>query len=67
MAKAIEDAINAFEKKPADTKPETDDSLPKTSDNSNIMLWFTLLFISGGVCAVSTKYGKRYKKTEEIK
>ena len=62
MAKAIEDAINAVEKKPAETKPEPGDKSPQTGDNSNLMLWFALLFISGGVCtALTVKRKKSYQ------
>ena len=50
MAKAIEDAINALEKKPADIKPEPGDKSPQTGNSSNIMLWAAVLFIIGGVC-----------------
>ena len=53
MAKAIENAINALEKKPAEIKPD-DPKSSKTGDNSNLMLWFALLFISGGACTALT-------------
>ena len=46
MAKAIEDAISALEKKPASTKPGTSDKSPQTGDTSNLALWITLLFVS---------------------
>ena len=38
MAKAIEDAIAALEKKPASTKPGTSDKSPQTGDTSNLAL-----------------------------
>ena len=47
MAKAIEDAINALEM----TEPVVP---PATGDNSSVMLWIALLFISGGVCTALT-------------
>ena len=47
MAKAIEDAIAALEKKPASTKPGTSDKSPQTGDSSNLVLWISLLFASG--------------------
>ena len=35
---------------------------PQTGDNSNLMLWFALLFISGGVCtALTVKRKKSYR------
>ena len=39
MAKAIEDAIAALEKKPASTKPGTSDKNHQTGDTSNLALW----------------------------
>ena len=59
MAKAIEDAIAALEKKPASTKPGTSDKSPQTGDNSNFALWIALLFISGGVLTGVTVFDKR--------
>ena len=61
MAKAIEDAIAALEKKPASTKPGTSDKSPQTGDTSNLALWIALLFISGGA-AVGTTVVSRKKK-----
>ena len=61
MAKAIEDAIAALEKKPASTKPGTSDKSPQTGDNSNFALWLALLFVSGGA-AIGTTVVSRKKK-----
>ena len=61
MAKAIEEAIAALEKKPASTKPGTSDKSPQTGDTSNLALWIALLFISGGA-AIGTTVVSRKKK-----
>ena len=61
MAKAIEDAISALEKKPASTKPRTSDKSPQTGDTSNLALWIALLFVSGGA-AIGTTVVSRKKK-----
>ena len=61
MAKTIEDAIAALEKKPASTKPGTSDKSPQTGDISNLVLWIALLFISGGA-AIGTTVVSRKKK-----
>ena len=61
MAKTIEDAIAALEKKPASTKPGTSDKSPQTGDTSNLDLWIALLFISGGA-AIGTTVVSRKKK-----
>ena len=61
MAKAIEDAIAALEKKPASTKPGTSDKSPQTGDTSNLALWIALLFISSGA-AIGTTVVSRKKK-----
>ena len=60
MAKAIEDAIAALEKKP-DIKPEIIDNLPQTGDTSNPALWIALLFVSGSA-AIGTGIVSRKKK-----
>ena len=61
MAKTIEDAIAALEKKHASTKPGTSDKGPQTGDTSNLALWFILLFASG-CAAISTTLVSRKKK-----
>ena len=61
MAKAIEDAIAALEKKPASTKPRTSDKSPQTGDTSNLALWIALLLVSGGA-AIGTTVVSRKKK-----
>ena len=61
MAKTIEDAIAALEKKPASTKPGTSDKSPQTGDTSNLALWIALLVISGGA-AIGTTVVSRKKK-----
>ena len=61
MAKAIEDAISALEKKPASIKPGTSDKSPQTGDTSNLALWIALLFVSSGV-AIGTMVVSRKEK-----
>ena len=61
MAKTIENAIAALEKKSASTKPGTSDNSPQTGDTSNPALWIALLFISGGA-AIGTTVVSRKKK-----
>ena len=61
MAKAIEDAIAALEKKTASTKPGTSDKSPQTGDTSSLALWIALLFTSGGA-AIATTVVSRKKK-----
>ena len=61
MAKTIEDAIVALEKKPASTKPGTSDKCPQTGDTSSLALWIVLLFTSGGA-AIATTVVSRKKK-----
>ena len=61
MAKTIEDAIAALEKKSASTKSGTSDKSPQTGDTSNLALWIALLFISGGA-AIGTTVVSRKKK-----
>ena len=65
MAKAIEDAIAALEKKPASTKPGTSDRNPQTGDTSNVALWMALLFVSGGAAIGATVVSKKKKSTTD--
>ena len=51
MAKAIEDAVIALEKKPAETKPKPGAKSPMTGEHRDLLLWTALFFISGGTCA----------------
>ncbi len=61
MAKAIEDAIAALEKKPASTKPGTSDKSPLTGNTSNLALWIFLLLASGGATIATTVAGRKKK------
>ena len=61
MAKAIEDAIAALEKKPTGTKPGTSDKSPLTGNTSNLALWISLL-LAGGGAALATMVAGRKKK-----
>ena len=45
---------------PSDNKPGTGETTsPKTGDTSNMLLWFALLFVSGGVLTGVTVFDKR--------
>ena len=69
MAKAINDAISALEKKPSTepgsttkpTEPDTDTTSPATGDNSNMELWIALLFASCSGLVAVTVYGRKKK------
>ena len=61
MAKAIEDAIAALEKKPTGTKPGTSDKSPLTGNTSTLALWISLL-LAGGSAALATTIVSRKKK-----
>ena len=63
MAKAIEDAIAALEKKPASTKPGTSDKCPQTGDTSSLALWIVLLFTSGGAAIATTVVSRKKKRS----
>ena len=59
MAKAIEDAIAALEKKSVKTTVQ----LPQTGDDSNLALWTALLFVSGAaICTMMAGKKKNYGK-----
>ena len=59
MAKAIEDAIAALEKKPVKMAVQ----LPQTGDDSNLALWAALLLVSGvAICTMMAGKKKNYEK-----
>lgn len=59
MAKAIEDAIAALEKKPVTMAAQ----LPQTGDDSNLALWMALLLVSGAaICTMMAGKRKNYGK-----
>lgn len=59
MAKAIEDAITALEKKSVETTVQ----LPQTGDDSNLALWTALLLVSGAaICTMMAGKKKNYGK-----
>ena len=61
MAKTIEDAIAALEKKSASTKPGTSDKSPLTGNTSNLALWISLLLASGGATLATTVASRKKK------
>ena len=61
MAKDIEDAIAALEKKPASTKAGASNKGPRTGDTSNLALRFALLFVSGGAVIGTTAVSRKKK------
>ena len=61
MAKAIEDALAALEKKPASIIPGTSDKSPQTGDTSNLALWIALLFASCGAAIAITVVSRKKK------
>ena len=59
MAKAIEDAIAALEKKSVETTVQ----LPQTGDDSNLALWAALLLVSGAaICTMIAGKKRNYGK-----
>ena len=61
MAKAIEDALAALEKKPANIIPGTSDKSPQTGDTGNLALWIALLFASCGAAITITVVSRKKK------
>ena len=61
MAKAIEDALAALEKKPANIIPGTSDKSPQTGDTGNLALWIALLFASCGATIAITVVNRKKK------
>lgn len=45
--------------------PQTPPTAPQTGDNSNLWLWFALMFVSGGGIISTTVYGMKRKESEE--
>ena len=66
---AHEDATPEEIKKPdtVTAKLPDDSKSPQTGDNSNLILWITLLIISGGVMKGVTAFGKSKKHSAKIK
>ncbi len=50
---------------PTQTNSNTGAEGPKTGDNSNMILWIALLFISGGAVIGITVYSKKKKENAE--
>lgn len=50
--------------KPAENKPGNTTS-PKTGDNSNMLLWVALLFVSGGAGIFTTVYDRKKRRSEK--
>ena len=50
---------------PTQTNSNTGAEGPKTGDNSNMILWIALLFVSGGVVIGITVYSKKKKENAE--
>ena len=50
---------------PTQTNPNTGAESPKTGDNSNMILWIALLFISSGAVIGITVYSKKKKENAE--
>ena len=50
---------------PTQTNPSTGAESPKTGDNSNMMLWFAVLFVSGFGVLGTVIYGKKKKEQAE--
>ena len=61
MARAIEDALAALEKKPASIIPGTSDKSPQTGDTGNLALWIALLFASCGAAITITVVSRKKK------
>lgn len=51
--------------KTEESKPSTDEKSPQTGDNSNLWLWFALLFVSCGGVIGTTVYSKIKKQQAE--
>ena len=63
--KYYSDKDGTKEIKKADTVTAKLPKSPQTGDNSNLMLWIALLFISGGAVIGITVYSKKKKENAE--
>ena len=61
--KEIKKADTVTAKLPGGTVKPGADKSPQTGDNSNLLLWIALLFISGGAVTVTTVYGRKKKRS----
>jgi uncharacterized repeat protein (TIGR02543 family) len=59
----IKQADTVMAKLPGGTVKPGADKSPQTGDNSNLLLWIALLFISGGAVTVTTVYGRKKKRS----
>ena len=59
----IKQADTVTAKRPSGTITPGADKSPQTGDNSNLLLWIALLFISGGAVTVTTVYGRKKKRS----
>lgn len=58
----IKQADTVTAKLPGGTVKPGADKSPQTGDNSNLLLWIALLFVSGGAVTVTTVYGRKKKR-----
>ena len=61
--KEIAKADTVTAKLPGGTVKPGADKSPQTGDNSNLLLWIALLFISGGAVTATTVYGRKKKRS----
>ena len=61
--KEIAKADTVTAKLPGGTVKPSADKSPQTGDNSNLLLWIALLFISGGAVTATTVYGRKKKRS----
>ena len=59
----IKQADTVTAKRPSGTIIPGADKSPQTGDNSNLLLWIALLFISGGAVTATTVYGRKKKRS----
>ena len=59
----IKQADTVTVKRPSGTITPGADKSPQTGDNSKLLLWIALLFISGGAVTATTVYGRKKKRS----